>query len=552
MLRLSKNESKNSSHYAAATWFEILSLFFNQFKMKSAKALFLFLLLGLFFETSILAQVGGSLPRSSPEAQGVSSTHLLNFLDAAAKFSSKYEFHSLMVLRHGKVVAEAWWAPYRPDLKHTLYSCSKSFTATAVGFAIAEGKLRLSDKVITFFSEYVPKEVSPYLEALTIKDLLTMSVGMDPDPSFTLAVTDDNWIKAFFNTPILNQPGTKFLYNSMGTYVAGAIVQKVTGQTLVQYLKPRLFDPLGIGGMDWETDLLGYNVGGWGLRLKTEDMAKFAQLFLQKGQWNGKQILPKGWVEEASTMKILQKPEITQEARDKDDWAQGYCYQMWRSRHNSYRGDGAYGQYMLVLPEQDAVIAVTAEVADMQGEIDLIWDNLFPAFGGDSALPENADTDLLRQRLKKLELRKAKGKVDSPMVSQLDKKCFQFSSNDLQLKQMDFDFEGDVFTLTLIEQDGKKYPIKFGANRWETGTTKRLGPYLVSGIKNQFVGLPPAKIAGSYGWIDENTLQLKLRYIESPHSETFTCQFDAGKVKVVYEKSNDFGGKKIEMIGEQK
>jgi len=217
------------------------------------------------------------LPRSVPEAEGVSSNSIIQFLDAAAK--SKTEFHSFMLLRHGKVIAEGWWNPYRPDLKHTLYSCSKSFTATAVGFAIQEKKVSLDDKVVAFFPNYLPDTVTTYLSDLTVKDALMMSDGQEPDPTFSVISKDTNWIKGFLSTPILHDPGTTFLYNSLGTYMLSAIIQKVTGQSTLDYLKPRLFDPLGIRGMDWETDLQGINTGGWGLRLKTEDMAKFAEFW---------------------------------------------------------------------------------------------------------------------------------------------------------------------------------------------------------------------------------------------------------------------------------
>jgi CubicO group peptidase (beta-lactamase class C family) len=488
------------------------------------------------------------LPRSTPVAEGMAPEAIASFLEAANK--SKHEFHSIMVLRHGKVIAEAWWAPYSADLRHTMYSCSKSFTATAVGFAVSEGKIALDDKVISFFPEYAPKEVSPYLAELTIHHLLTMTDGMDPDPSFTLAVTDDNWIKGFFNTPIVKAPGTVFLYNSLGTYMGGAIVQKVTGQSLVEYLKPRLFEPLGIEGMDWESDLLGYNVGGWGLRIKTEDMAKFAQLFLQKGMWNGKQVLPAGWVEEASSKKILQQPELSDDARSKNDWAQGYCYQMWRSRHNSYRGDGAYGQLIMILPEQDAVIAVTAETDDMQGEMNLIWDYLLPGFQ-DAALPASQTDDApLRQQINALQLPKMRGKATSPVAKSIQGKSYKLQPNDLQLESLKFDFDKNEVELNMAGSEGQ-FSFEFGADHWEKGTTKRLGPYLAR-VKGYYQGLPPAKVVGNYGWLDENTLQLKLRYIESPHSETLTCHFDGKKLKVEYEKSNDFGNKKLELEGVRK
>src|ERR1019366_7731581 len=177
-------------------------------------------------ELPVAAQLS-SLPRSAPEAEGVSSNDIIRFLDAAAK--SKTEFHSFMLLRHGKVIAEGWWNPYRASQKHTLYSCSKSFTATAVGFAISEKKLSLDDKVISFFPINIPDTVSDWLRELTIKDALMMSDGQDPDPSNTINSKDTNWRNGFLATPIIHEPGTQFLYNSLGTYMLSAIVQKATG-----------------------------------------------------------------------------------------------------------------------------------------------------------------------------------------------------------------------------------------------------------------------------------------------------------------------------------
>ncbi|MEO8861107.1 MAG: serine hydrolase, partial [Ginsengibacter sp.] len=264
----------------------------------------------LFLQISATAQKASMLARGNPEAAGISSKNITAFLDAANK--SKTEFHSFMLLRHGKVIAEGWWNPYGANLEHTLYSCSKSFTATAIGFAIDEKKLSLDDKVVSFFPNDLPDTVSIWLAGLTVKEVLMMSDGQDPDPTATVPAIDSNWIRGFLATPIVHEPGTQFLYNSLGTYMLSAIVQKVTGQKTLDYLKPRLFDPLGIHGMDWETDTKEINTGGWGLRLKTEDMAKFAELFLQQGKWNGKQILPAWWVKEASTVKIMQDPKAPQ------------------------------------------------------------------------------------------------------------------------------------------------------------------------------------------------------------------------------------------------
>ncbi|HMG66957.1 MAG TPA: serine hydrolase [Chitinophagaceae bacterium] len=488
------------------------------------------------------------LPRGVPEAEGVSSAAIISFLDATAK--AKTEFHSFMLLRHGKVIAEGWWDPYKPQLKHTLYSCSKSFTATAIGFAIQEKKLSLNDKVISFFPGDLPATVTPYLSELTVKDVLIMSDGQEPDPSFAVAGKDTNWIKGFLSTPIIHEPGTVFLYNSLGTYMLSAIIQKVTGQKTIDYLKPRLFDPLGIQGMDWETDLQGINTGGWGLRLKTEDMAKFAELFLQKGKWNGKQVLPASWVEEASTMKIMQDPNAPQLKKDSSDWLQGYCYQMWRCRHNAFRGDGAFGQFMIVMPEQDAALAITAETPDMQEEINLVWRYLLPAFK-DGALPADASADTkLKEKIKALALPLPKENKETS-ESMINGKTFTASANKMHLQKISFNFSDDRCNLT-FQTDASNYPVAFGAGKWVEGETNMPGPSLTTaGIENTSM-LFPAKIAGSYTWKDANTLELVMRYIESPHTESFICHFHDNKLTMDAIRSLDFGSRQTTIEAETK
>ncbi|HZY80459.1 MAG TPA: serine hydrolase, partial [Cyclobacteriaceae bacterium] len=284
-----------------------------------------------------------ALARSTPEAEGVSSTGLLAFLDGIEK--SNIEFHSIMILRHGKVIAEGWWKPYAAPLKHTLYSLSKSFTSTAVGLAISEKKFKLDSKVISFFRDELPATVSPNLAAMTVKDLLTMSTGHAKDtiPAMRTSTTGDSWAKIFLSLPVEYEPGTHFLYNTGATYMQSAIVQKTTGKSVLEYLKPRLFEPLGIAGMDWETDPKGISTGGYGLRVRTEDIAKFGQLYLQKGMWDNKQLIPAEWIAQATSKQVDNAPANPTRPNEENDWAQGYGFQFWRCTHNAVRGDGAFG-----------------------------------------------------------------------------------------------------------------------------------------------------------------------------------------------------------------
>ena len=306
------------------------------------------------------------------------------YLHAVAE--SKQDLHSIMVVKDGKVVFEKWLGSGKENEPHVLNSVSKTFTSAAVGLAISEGKLNLTDKVIKFFPDKLPVQVGEHLSALTIRHLLTMNTGHEKDPS-KLRNTEKDWEKAFLHTEFPRQPGTIFCYNSLATYMLSAIVQKVTGQKLVDYLYPRLFRPLGINNVSWQESPTGVNAGGWGLFLKTEDLAKMGLLLLQGGQWQGKQVLPAEWVKEMSSAQVPcvpagrnsdALPQLMKNAK-KSDWLQGYGYQMWRCRHNAFRADGAAGQYIIVIPEKNAVVATTANIGNMQAEIDLIWKYLLPA-----------------------------------------------------------------------------------------------------------------------------------------------------------------------------
>jgi len=313
------------------------------------------------------------LPRSTPEAEGVSSAGIEDFVKAADR--EIHVMHSFMLVRHGKVVAEGWWKPHTPTELHVMHSLSKSVTGTAAGFAIAEGKLKLDDPVLKFFPEVAAADPSANLRAMTVRDLLTMNTGQEKEPKFNKTTP---WLKTFFTAPIPHQPGTHFLYNSSAIYVLSVILQKVTGQTVLDYLTPRFFEPLGIDNPTWDLSPEGVNLGYAGLHLRTEDVAKYGLFYLHKGEWNGKQLLPVSWAE-ASVSKQVPNDEGTGARKDTDS-RQGYGYNFWLARHGAYRASGAYGQISFVMPDQDAVVAITANADAMQKIAPVIFDHLLAAF----------------------------------------------------------------------------------------------------------------------------------------------------------------------------
>ncbi|HEY2572447.1 MAG TPA: serine hydrolase [Verrucomicrobiaceae bacterium] len=331
------------------------------------------------------------LPRSTPEAQGISARSVIDFVEAVDQINT---LHSFMIVRHGKVIAEGWWKPEAADKPHVLWSLSKSFNSTAVGLAIAEGKLNLDDPVLKFFPAEAPESPSENLKAMKVRDLLTMTCGHEAEPKIA---NNAPTAKAFLAHPVPHAPGTHFQYNTFGSYMLSAIVTKVTGQTSLEFLKPRLFEPLGIENPKWDASPEGPSLGGYGLYLCTEDIAKFGQLYLQKGKWNGKQLLPEKWVAQATAKEVPN--DQAGHSKIGIDWKQGYGFQFWRCTHDAFRGDGRAGQLCVVMPEQDAVVAITADANAFQDELNAIWDHLLPAFGAD-ALPENAAAqEKLKQRV---------------------------------------------------------------------------------------------------------------------------------------------------------
>ncbi len=478
---------------------------------------------------TLRSQSPEKLTRSIPELEGVSSAGIIDFLNAID--TGRQEIHSFMFLRHGKVIAEGWWNPYGPDYSHIMYSASKTFTATAIGLAVSENKLKITDKVISFFPYSLPDTAGEFMKELTVRDLLTMSVGQDPEPR--AMGSNGDWIALFLGTEPVIKPGTVFKYNNMATFMLSAIVQQVTGQTLFDYLQPRIFRPLAIRGIDWDLNPQGINLGMIGLRLHTEDLAKFGQLLLQGGIWKKKQLIPKGWVNEATSFKISNSDPQSKLPDEINDWAQGYCYQMWRGRNNTVRLDGMAGQFVILIPDKDAVVVLTANARNTQSEINLVHNYLIPAIKSEKAIPDNpAVYSDLQKRMKTLALKQPASKLSkSEFEEKISGKEFILDDNgyNIQSVYLGFSDEGCTFAL---KRENKISSIKAGQGKWKmsnSGTTSLLSlPRNISAKSidaNYTVPRTSIKVGASYSWIDKGTLEITARFVEeSLGSETIVCR----------------------------
>jgi CubicO group peptidase (beta-lactamase class C family) len=472
-------------------------------------------------ESSPRAARARRLPRTRPEAVGVTPAAILTFLDAVEQKVGG--LHSFMLLRHGQVAAEGWWAPYAPVHPHMLFSLSKSFASTAVGLAVAEGKLTVDAPVTSFFPDQLPAKVSDNLAAMRVRHLLTMSTGHDKDATGgTTSNPEGNWVKGFLALPVEHEPGSKFVYNSAATYMCSAIVQKLTGKPVLEYLKPRLFDPLGIEGQTWDTCPKGISIGGWGLTIKTEDIARFGQLYLQKGKWNDVQLIPETWIDEATSRQVSNGDPATG-----GDWNQGYGYQFWRCRHGLYRGDGAFGQFCIVMPQHDAVLAITSGVGDMGAVMAAAWDHLLPAMQS-SPLSKSEDNGDIKKRIAELAVRPPEGKPTSPTAERVSGKTYRVETNDEKIQSVTLTFDGIRCRLTLRDEKGER-TLTSRNDAWVKGTT------LMADNR------PPGKVATRGAWTNEDTYVMKLCFYESPFVQTFTCQFEGDKLTLSRKMNVSFG-----------
>ena len=457
-----------------------------------------------------------SLPRSAPEPQGVDPRAVLATVEALTAIP---EQHSFMLVRHGHVVAEGWAHPFAADRRHTVYSLSKTFTATAVGFAAAEGLLSLDDPVVRLLPGEAPAEPDERLARLTVRHLLTMSSGHDPEP---VVEDEPDWVAAFLATPLAHEPGEWFVYNTPATHVLSAIVQRTSGQRLLDYLTPRLLEPLGITGAWWEVSPQGVDVGGTGLSIVTEDAAKLGLLYLQDGVWQGRRVLPEGWVAQASAA------QVSTARSEGIDWQQGYGFQLWRSRHG-FRGDGAFGQFSLVLPDEDAVVAITAGCRDTGAMLDAIWTHLLPGLHDEPLRADDEGRAALEARLAALRL-------DPPAGEAVTGTARRISGSVLEVD----DTPAGSLSVTFVAGEEADEVVVRGA-AGEVTLRPGHGEPTAQRIPSPFQERhsPEALVAGT--WTGPDRYVLTIRWVETPHVLTVTVDVDGDRLTVAATANVSFG-----------
>jgi CubicO group peptidase (beta-lactamase class C family) len=453
--------------------------------------------------------MGKDLPRSAPAAQQVDPVAVLAFVDAV-EADPAIELHSLMVVRHGQVVAEGWWAPHTPQRTRLLYSVSKSFTSTALGLALEEGRFGLDDTVVSHFPELDGEITDPRSRSVTVRHLAAMASGHDRDLLDEVLAHDPREpVRGFLLVPPDQPPGTLFAYSQPCTYTLAAIIQRAVGMRLTEYLRPRLFDPLGIGEVGWLSWPPGREQGFSGLFARTEDVAKLGQLYLRRGRWGEDRLLPERYVDQATSR------QINTPNQDNVDWRQGYGFQFWMARHG-YRGDGAFGQFCVVLPEQDAVVTTTGGTEAMQAVLDHLWQHLLPGLG--SGRPDDGAQPELDTRLAGLGLPPCRARPGPPRWEGWTGGPFPVTPGAeggpaAPLTSVELHKAGQGLELTIAEPaNALTFPV--GAADW-----------LVSTPCDRHGDTIP--VAASGGWLDDHTARVEIIFLESPHRMDITCTLPA-------------------------
>lgn len=477
-----------------------------------------------------------TLEHVAPEEVGVDSKVITAFLNEINE--KGLGLQSFTVVCHDKVCAQGFFKPYNADTPHVLYSMSKSVTSTAIGFAVSEGLISLNDRVAEFFPEY-PMSKRPFNRMLTIRMLLTMHSDK------LITVLDEkgqkDWIANFMGATFILPPNTKFNYISENTFMLSAIISRVTGMSVVDYLYPRIFEPLGIEKPFWEMDGAGNNAGGWGLYMKSEDLAKFFLPYIHNGKWiDGTQIVPEIWVKEAT------RKQVNSVRDGYIDNMEGYGYQFWRNPiANSSRADGLFGQRCFLFPDYDALVVLNCGEAEDYKVMKVFW-KYFPQCFGYEALPENkqAYDEMLETiegcHVEELPATERNIETEQKISGRLIKcKTSEFVSVvTISITQMLYNKPGEINEMKFTFEDDR---LLFYWKEKEYENTIEVGLNGEYGVSDITLGDLNYHTYSKAAWQEDGTLKLWIRPIETAHVRKFTFEFrDNDVVKVINEMSPKF------------
>jgi len=400
---------------------------------------------------------------NTPEESGIPSKKIFSFLEYLEQ--KKLCMHNIMILRHGKIAFETHYPPFTAHGLHRMYSVTKSFVSVAIGFMIDEGKISLQSKLADFFPEYLEEPVHPYIKEMTVRDLLLMAT---PYNATTYKVSDKNWIKTFFTTEPTHKSGTVFKYDTSGTVALTALVEKISAQNLVDYLRPRLFEPLGFSKDAWCVERPeGGAWGGSGLLCSTYDLARFGLFLLYHGKWQGRQLLSASYLKEACSPLIDNRvttmgPELQF----------GYGYQIWQTRHNGFCANGMGNQMAVCLPEKDLLLVTNADTQGIASDHDILldafWKHVYVNISDEAPGENPEDSAKLKDKLGRLEFPSVDGEIVSPCQNNFHGKKYQFTDNPMKIKWVVFEF-ADGEAVMKYENAAGVHEIKFGLCKYTEG-----------------------------------------------------------------------------------
>lgn len=476
--------------------------------------------------------------KATPEQVGIKSSLILDYIENLEK--SETEMHGLMIMRHNKMIAEGWWAPFGPNLRHGLQSHTKTYAATAVGLCYTEGLLKLDERLIDIFPDESPEDPSENLKLLTVRDVLCMGCGMD-----TMPFNSKDWIRDFMHTPVNHKPGTTYMYNSTGSTLLGAIVRKKTGLGLHDYLTPRLFNKIGINpnNLRWMKMADDIEVGGGGLFATTEDNFRLMKLYADGGAWEGERILAEDYVKLATTNQNDSATESINNPEATDNFL-GYGFQIWMCKpHLAYRADGAMGQFTIVLPEQDMIISITETAVGAhwaQSTLDITWDFVGKITDKDTFEDNEEDYQNLCRKLKRLNVGNPECQPFSKLIDEIDRQTYKltsgtftpFSGNFMtgqgpdNIKTFGFKFDDYGFVLNVETESGRKEDIRFSTN----GTR-------FSNLLGKPEDLYQLYLANAY-FKDDETLVMHGRWVETCLTDVYTLTFSGKRVSIVADNNS--------------